>query len=105
MGSTTTAHPWAQLSKAMSEPMESGTPSDAAALFSAKLAQGVVKFFGSRKGFDHWWHHIDDDVQAELIEELADRLDMEIRQFISENAQVDLPPKEGGDSTNDVIGG
>lgn len=34
------------------------------------IAQRVIDFLSDRKGFDHWWDNIDDDIQEEIIREL-----------------------------------
>ena len=34
------------------------------------FAERVIDFLSDRKGFDHWWDNIDDDIQEEIIREL-----------------------------------
>jgi hypothetical protein len=38
---------------------------------SDALAQAVLDVLRQRKGFDHWWDHIDADIQREILEEIA----------------------------------
>lgn len=45
-----------------------------AALFKdapTRTAWAIVEFFGGRKGFDHWWDNIDDDIKDEIFESLV----------------------------------
>lgn len=34
----------------------------------------LLDFLQGRKGFDHWWHNIDDETQAEIEEEMIDMI-------------------------------
>lgn len=36
-----------------------------------RVAWEIVEFFGERKGFDHWWDNIDDDIKDEIFEDLV----------------------------------
>lgn len=39
-----------------------------------ELAGNIIKFFSKRKGFDHWWYNIDEDIRQEIINDLHEIL-------------------------------
>ncbi len=38
---------------------------------ATRIVTAVLGVLGDRKGFDHWWHNIDDDTKEELLNALT----------------------------------
>ena len=45
-----------------------------------EIAEQVISVLQNRRGFDHFWERIDDDIQSDIIDEI--------------NAEVDAVPNE-----------
>lgn len=39
-----------------------------------EIVEKMINTLNDRGGFDDWWHNIDEDIQAEIIEELVNIL-------------------------------
>ena len=37
-------------------------------------AREIIDELNGRKGFDDWWYNIDEDIQEEIIEEIANKI-------------------------------
>lgn len=39
-----------------------------------RLVDAVIGELEDRKGFDHWWHEMDDEIKDEIVEALEDKV-------------------------------
>ncbi len=40
-----------------------------------QAAKAIIKMLNGRKGFEYWWHDIDEETKAEIVEEIAATID------------------------------
>jgi hypothetical protein len=47
---------------------------------SRRIVCLVINNLNSRKGFDWWWHDVDDETKLELMESLIEQVELELQE-------------------------